>query len=66
MEIEEFALILQLIRNQIDFGITPADFRTDVGRFVDYTNYVYINEVMFNVCFPKAVKGTYNIVRPFG
>jgi hypothetical protein len=55
-----------LIEKEIDFGITIAEFRSDVGAVVDYTDFVSINEVIFNVCGPQRLTGIYNIFRPFG
>ena len=56
----------QLESNLIDIGIGAQDYNTDKAVLVDYTSFVYINEVMMDVCLPRRLKGLYNIARPFG
>jgi hypothetical protein len=50
----------------MDIGISVQDYNTEKAAVVDFTSFVYINEVMMDVCFPRRLKGLYNIARPFG
>jgi len=54
------------LRKNIDIGLSTADYRRDIGSLIDYTNFVYVNEAFFNVCFPRRLKGYFNFLRPFG
>jgi lipopolysaccharide transport system ATP-binding protein len=39
-----------------------ADITGDIGSLIDYTNFVYVNEAFFNVCFPRRLKGYFKMV----
>ena len=54
------------MEKKLDIGMTAGDYRSDIAEVIDYTDFVSINEVMFNVCPPRRIKGTFNILRPFG
>jgi hypothetical protein len=56
----------EIASNKIDIGISVQDYNTEKAAVVDFTSFVYINEVMMDVCFPRRLKGLYNIARPFG
>jgi hypothetical protein len=42
-----------------------GDMRKDYAEIIDYTNFLYKNEVIFTACYPKQKRGLYNILRPF-
>jgi hypothetical protein len=50
---------------KLDLGISIAEYQRDLSTVIDFTTYVYINEVIFNVCYPRRIPGHFNIVRPF-
>ena len=57
--------MIQILEGKLDMGLSVAEYRRDLTTVIDYSTFVYINEVTFNVCFPKKEKGHFNILRPF-
>ncbi len=55
----------QIAAGNFDAGIIHGDMNRDYAKIIDYTNFLYINEVIFSACQPKPQRGLYNILRPF-
>ena len=55
-----------MIDKTVDIGVTVGEYRSDLSSVIDYTDFVSINAVMFKACGPQTLKGTFNILRPFG
>ncbi len=55
-----------MIDKTVDIGVTVGEYRSDIASVIDYTDFVSLNAVMFSACGPHELKGTFNILRPFG
>ena len=56
----------QFENGAIDLAIGDFFIMQQYADLVDFSNYVAVSEITFSVCIPPRIKGTYNILRPFG
>ena len=57
--------IFQLEDGKVDMAIGDFLIMRETYDVVDYSNFVSVSEIMFSVCLPPRVKGTFNMLRPF-
>lgn len=56
----------QVISGDLDMVIAEIPYKLHFLKKFDMSNYFSTSEVMFTVCEPKRIKGTFNVLGPFG
>ncbi len=59
-------IALQVIDGIIDISIGENPYKKYLFGRMDFSNFFSVSEIMFTVCEPPVIKGTFNILRPFG
>ena len=56
---------VQIINGTLDVGIGFPGYITALWNEIDYTDYLYYNEVGVAVCNPRKKSPFFNLLRPF-